>query len=485
MADQKVIIRVDGGNKIGLGHVSRCCALADMLRDNFSISFYTRANSGPVLDDVKSCCNDVVILNDDISYEEEADSWISVLKADEIVVLDGYNFTTYYQQKIKAKGCKLVCIDDIHAYHFVADVVINHAPGVNEKDYSVESYTQLFLGADYVLLKKLFLEEAIKTDRLLDIKQSAILICLGGADPDNVTKEVFEETISLFPLTKINVVVGAAYLHLNELKQTIKAHQQATLHTSIKPAEMLELMQQSNIAITSASTIALEYICVKGNLFLKCIADNQKEIYHSLVEKNCAYAFDLLQDHCNSNSLVDNQYKLIDGKSSQRLLTIFQKPSSDAVNNEIGFKKAHREDVDILFKWINDPEVRSQSLSANNITYEEHVTWFSKKIADRNCYLYIAYKNDIPVGMLRFDLHGDEVLINYLVDKFQRGKGIGNSIIKNGVTQFLNDSCFKGTIKAVVKSSNTASLKIFEKAGFKKDDEAPGIIQFKMFWNAK
>jgi UDP-2,4-diacetamido-2,4,6-trideoxy-beta-L-altropyranose hydrolase len=477
---KKIIFRVDGGNIIGLGHISRCCALADILRDKFDIFFYTRANSKPVLDDIKNYCNDVVILNDDISYEEEADSWINVIKEVEIVVLDGYNFNTYYQQKIKAKGCKLVCIDDIHAYHFVADVVINHAPGIDEKDYSVEPYTQLFLGTDYVLLKKIFLEEALTTGKLLDTKQSAILICLGGADPDNVTKEVFEKTKVLFPLRPINVVVGAAYLHLNELKQAIAAHQQATLHASIKSAEMLELMQQSNIAITSASTIALEYICIKGNLFLKCIADNQKEIYSSLIKNKCAYAFDLLHDQCNSNSLIDNQYKLIDGESSQRLLMIFQKLSSDAVNTEmIYFKKVDDEDVDILFKWINDPEVRSQSLSTNNITYEEHATWFSKKIADRNCHLYIACKNDIPVGMLRFDLNGDEALINYLVDKFQRGKGIGNSIIKNGVVQFLNDSSFKGTIKAVVKSSNTASLKIFEKAGFAEEMEKEGLTHFK------
>src|SRR5579862_8558861 len=101
MAKQKLIIRVDGGSDIGLGHISRCCALADMLKDHFEINFYTRTNSKSVINDIENYCNKVFILNNTISYKEEADNWIEFLKGDEIVVLDGYSFITYYQQKIK------------------------------------------------------------------------------------------------------------------------------------------------------------------------------------------------------------------------------------------------------------------------------------------------------------------------------------------------------------------------------------------------
>ena len=95
-------------------------------------------------------------IDDTISYKEEALRWVNALQGNEIVVLDGYNFDTVYQTEIKSKGCKLVCIDDIHAYHFVADVVINHAPDISREQYSCESYTKLYLGTEYLLLKKLF-----------------------------------------------------------------------------------------------------------------------------------------------------------------------------------------------------------------------------------------------------------------------------------------------------------------------------------------
>ena len=36
---RKIIFRADGGKSIGMGHVVRSCALAAMLKDNFTIVF--------------------------------------------------------------------------------------------------------------------------------------------------------------------------------------------------------------------------------------------------------------------------------------------------------------------------------------------------------------------------------------------------------------------------------------------------------------
>ncbi len=479
MLKQKIIFRVDGSSTIGLGHISRCCALADMLKENFEIYFYTRADAQPVIKDIKQYSTKVVKLNNNISYNEEAVEWISVLEGNEIIVLDGYNFNTNYQQKIKEKGCKLVCIDDIHAYYFFADAVINHAPGINEKDYSTEPYTQLYLGTDYVLLKKMFLEEALKPGKTFDFHKSPILICFGGADSNNITMQTLEEVMHLFSQKKINVVVGAAYFHLDELRKIIKEEQHVSLYINLKPKDMLTLMQQSGIAITAASTIALEYICVKGNLFLKQTADNQKDLYNSLIEKRCAYSYELLKDQNNSNEIISNQYKLIDGKSNQRLQKMFNDLSEIHSSGKLKFVRAKNKDADLLFEWINDPQVRAQSLSTNIITYEVHKNWFSKKMADKNCYLYIVYNSNVPAGMIRFDVYNNESTISYLVDKLQRGKGIGFLIINEGIKQFKNDSHFIGCLKATVKNTNIASLKIFENTGFEKENDNANLVHFK------
>ena len=81
-----------------------------MLKNDFNIYFYTRITAQTIINDIKNYCIDVIFLNDDISYEEEGLQWVSFLKGDEIVVLDGYNFITAYQQPIKNKGCKLLVL---------------------------------------------------------------------------------------------------------------------------------------------------------------------------------------------------------------------------------------------------------------------------------------------------------------------------------------------------------------------------------------
>ena len=73
-----------------------------------------------------------------------------------MVVIDGYQFDTEYQQKVKKSGASLVCLDDLHNQHFVADIIINHAPGVDPGKYSAEPYTQYLLGPSYALLRPAF-----------------------------------------------------------------------------------------------------------------------------------------------------------------------------------------------------------------------------------------------------------------------------------------------------------------------------------------
>ena len=147
--------------------------------------------------------------------------------------------------------------------------------------------------------------------------------------------------------------------------------------------------------------------------------------------------------------------------------------------SKLSFVRATGKDVDILFEWTNDPTVREQSLSNHTISHEEHINWFANKLTDKNCYLYIVYKNEMPAGMIRFDVQDNKCTLSYLVDKSQRGKGIGTEITKQGIKKFLNESAFCGVISAVVKASNISSIKIFEKEKFERDDDNKNLIHFK------
>src|SRR6185369_5255747 len=101
------------------------------------------------------------------------------------VVLDGYHFTIEYQQAIISSGYWLLCIDDLHAWKQLADVVINYAEGIRKEDYDAVDYTEFFLGLNHVLLRPEFLEP--RNARQIN-KAENLFISMGAADSTNLTE---------------------------------------------------------------------------------------------------------------------------------------------------------------------------------------------------------------------------------------------------------------------------------------------------------
>src|SRR5690242_18864490 len=147
MRKTKIVFRADGNSQIGLGHVVRSLALAEMLHEAFDCVFAIQAPSPDLQQQIMAVCAEIIMLpvctKQESNFINELDNHLT---GNEIVVLDGYVFETAYQKYIKSKGCTLACIDDIYAYHFVADVIINHSGGIHKELYSVKPYTQCFLG---------------------------------------------------------------------------------------------------------------------------------------------------------------------------------------------------------------------------------------------------------------------------------------------------------------------------------------------------
>lgn len=250
----------------------------------------------------------------------------TVLKGNEIVVLDGYHFRTDYQRTIREKGCIVVCIDDIHAYHFVADVIINHAAGIAEADYDAEPHTRFFLGLKYALLRKPFREAAKNRD--FKDREVVILICMGGADPNNDTLKVLEKCRTLNGNLRYYVVTGPAYLYKEELGNFIQSSGlNVNWLVDISGKEMLYYMRKCPVAVLPPSTVAYEYLSVGGVLYLKVTADNQIRMNESFIAEGLAFSFDDFGgDILKRNDLpqlLERQTRSFDGNQQQRFINIF------------------------------------------------------------------------------------------------------------------------------------------------------------------
>jgi UDP-2,4-diacetamido-2,4,6-trideoxy-beta-L-altropyranose hydrolase len=274
---RKIFFRADGNSIIGLGHITRSLALAEILRDKFEVNFITKYSTDSVKNDILKICSNLIIIPEEFPDIEEPLFYNTYLTAGDIVVLDGYNFDTSYQSELKLKKCKLVCIDDLHNIHFVADVVINHNPAAKAEDYSKEMYTKLYLGFDYTLLRKEFISQA-KQIRVLT-QFDTVFICIGGADPENLTCRIIQTCVGLPRINKINVVTGSAYRYKEELQKLINESNGLVKHFhNLNAGDMLSVMLDSEIAVCPSSSISLELFCVGVNLITGYFIDNQMEL---------------------------------------------------------------------------------------------------------------------------------------------------------------------------------------------------------------
>ena len=288
MSEGKIIIRCDGGRSIGLGHVVRCLALADMLRNDFEISFALQETSKEVYSLIRKGGFQWHVLPPTQNFDQDLNSFIQILDPENIVVLDGYEFRSVYQKRIKDLGCKLVSIDDLHAWHQYSDIVINHAGGVEEEDYDCEVYTRLLLGYQYALVRKEFRQyqgEIRKVDGIHNV-----FISMGAADePGNTLK--FANALLLTPgVKRISIMLSSINPHLSEITELFNRNsERIRLHFNISEHELIEILEVTDLAICPASTIALESSFIRCPLLVGYTAENQLSNYSGMVKKNLAF----------------------------------------------------------------------------------------------------------------------------------------------------------------------------------------------------
>lgn len=470
---KKICFRADASGQIGFGHFVRSLALSDMLKEDFDCVFYTVEPSDYQIRELRKVCP-FISLSEKTKYED----FLSYLDGSEIVVLDNYFYTTEYQKQIKEKGCKLVCIDDMHDKHYVADLVINHAYGCHKEDYSVEQYTQLCLGLNYALLRKPFLDLNAKPNH----SQKRVLICYGGLDVHNLTCKTILSLGDVIEKYKVEVIVGAAFSAKEELSELARKNTNIHIHTALNAEEMSALMRESQIAFLSASSVLWEAIFSGCKIIYGYYVDNQLDICRNVgnnLSLGLSYVGDLRE--VTSDNLKTAFLKAVDSDNKM----VFKKPDVRShylalFNSEVTVREATIDDAKIYFEWANDPVVRQMAFHTEPIPWENHIKWFRSKVESPKSHLLLCYHGAEPIGQVRFDiLDGGEAEIDISIAKESRGKGFGKAMLKAAIEY---EYCINGVKSFVseVKDENASSNRMFIACDFINIGKENGIIYYSL-----
>lgn len=458
---RKIYFRADAGPEIGYGHYIRSLALADMLKQDFDCTMFTQSPTDYQLNEAKEVCAVVALPNDDTKF----DKFLEYLHGDEIVVLDNYFFTTDYQRAIKAKGCKLVCIDDMHDKHYVADVVINH--GCTDKTlFDIEPYTRLCLGMDYALLRRPFWGPA-KCERI----PKTYAICFGGSDACNITYKYANELSK--KNGKIIAVVGDSY----QYEDTLRTLPNVAVRKRLSADEMVSLFSSVENVICSVSTTCYEALRCGARVYAGWYVNNQKEVYEMWAKKG--YILPL-------GNLCDDEYSLKEHTDTSKIEFSDNVSNIRCVFNELKEKRMNELNIDRqkvyqlegyefinfcslpneellkICDWRNHPSIRVNMYNQDIIPYDNHLAFVQSLKSRNDAYYWLIRRKDKDVGVLDLvgidnDNHSAE--IGFYLQPSMLGTGMGFLIL--GVSyKFVTETLGMYKVYGAVKKSNVNALMI-------------------------
>lgn len=495
----KVTFRVDASTSIGTGHVMRCLALAEALRQRgIQIRFVCREHTGnlvallhqnamPVMTLPAQAINDVTSAEDyaawlGVAQAEDAEQTIEALNGEkpDWLVVDHYGLDIEWEQRLRQHVGKLMVIDDLANRHHDCDVLLDqNYSDRGEKRYGdlVPENCRLLLGPRYALLRSEYAAYR-KTLRIRDGQLKRVLVFFGGTDPQDMTGLALEALCQAgLRHLEVDVVVGT----YNSRRETLEKQARERPHTTIYGSRphLADLMAQADLAIGAGGATTWERMCLGLPAVVISIAENQRPACHALAKAQLVhyaghsadmkieYLTQLLQQlSLDAEGLaelsVQNQLQ-VDGLGALRVAEVL----CPSASNDLRLRPACEEDIVLYYNWANDPEVRNNSINTHPIPWGTHQAWFINKLHDVNSRLFVLEAAGLPVGQIRFDKDADEARIHYSLDMIARGRGWGSRLVTLGADLMQQSEPIR--LRAVVKSENRASCAIFMRLGFAED----------------
>lgn len=162
-----LLFRTDGNAFIGAGHVVRSLSIADSARGaGIESVFVTAGDAFSAIIEERSYRN-IVLDTDYRGMDNELPQFVQLIEAEQpaTVFVDSYFVTSQYLNEVKfatgAVGGKLIYIDDVLAFPYPCDILLNYNIYADKEEYRAlydgVQIPELLLGTTYTPLRREFI----------------------------------------------------------------------------------------------------------------------------------------------------------------------------------------------------------------------------------------------------------------------------------------------------------------------------------------
>jgi len=238
--------------------------------------------------------------------------------------------------------------------------------------------------------------------------------------------------------------------------------------------ELPDLLADADLVISAAGVTLLELCCIGTPAALVQLADNQAAGYRAAIDRGMAVGLgtvaDLPQAGPILRDLLENPRtaaNTVDGRGAERIL--------DAC--EITIRDATEDDTGRLLEWRNDPDTLAWSRGHHPVAEPVHREWLASSLRSPDRLLLVA-ETDHPNGTVRFDrVEEDTWEVSITVAPADRGKGLAGKLLTLGEAA-LRARHDPSTILANIHEDNTRSLTLFRHAGYEDSTRADGPFRW-------
>ena len=269
-----ILFRCDGSIKIGMGHVIRCLALADHLKENHGCKIHFAMRKSELgINRVKKSYPVIEANEQSFDYVDWFFDCISQTQS-KILIMDMRDGLTKEQLKLikKKTGIKVVTIDDPEDKRLEADLAF-YPPVPQLEKLNWDGFEgELYVGWEYVLLRKEFLKQYPKPKNSIP----NILVSMGATDGKNMTEFVINSLDRIIEKFKVTIIVGSGYPYLKNLKKTLEeVHFEFELLQN--PKDIAKIMSQSDFSIISFGQTAYELAALNIPTIYLCLTEDHVE----------------------------------------------------------------------------------------------------------------------------------------------------------------------------------------------------------------
>lgn len=353
----KFIIRADASVEMGTGHVMRCLALADYLREGGAqITFISRRYDGNLANLIATRGFDVGLLEpgcDGFSVERDGEQTREIihgLGGCDCLIVDNYLLDVEWERAVRGVAKRLFVIDDLARIHDCDGLLDQNLHMQMEGRYKgrVPAGCKLFLGPGYALLRREF-EDARRHLRPRNGEIRRILVNFGGSDAHDVTSIAIEACSEVFAGKHVEIIVvaGGANPHKDKLKRLCSNISSPFFVYHEQVSHMARLMGEADIAIGAGGSSHWERCFLGLPALVITTADNQVEITRAVASRGaCVYVGDAEREERGliRQKLADNLAQL--AKMPHKLLGLSQKAVA---------LMPHRKGFYHMLEWLTMP----------------------------------------------------------------------------------------------------------------------------------